>query len=241
MKDKSGKQIFSQGGYSSHTRVHEQFVFKIPDNIPSVEAAPMMCAGLTTYSPLKRAGTGPGKKVAIVGIGGLGHFALLWAKGLGAEVWALSHTPNKKEEALKLGADHFVSTQDKDWSKPLAFTFDFILNCADMTSEFDMKSYLSTLNVNGVFNNVGLPDKPLPTMMAQDFAANGARIGSTHIGSKKEAIEMLELASKKNLHPMIEEIRISEAGCKKAVEKVKVNDVRYRVTLTGFKEAFGTK
>jgi alcohol dehydrogenase (NADP+) len=201
----------------------------------------MMCAGLTTYSPLKRAGTGPGKKVAIVGIGGLGHFALLWAKGLGAEVWALSHTPGKKEEALKLGADHFVSTKDKDWAKPLAFTFNFILNCADMTNEFDLKTYMSTLAVNGAFHNVGLPDKPLPEMMAQDFTSNGSSIGGSHIGSKKEALEMLKLASEKNLHPMIEQIDISEAGCKKAVEKVKVNDVRYRVTLVGFKKAFHTK
>lgn len=170
MKDKDGNQIWSQGGYSSHSRVHEQFVFPIPDNIPSYEAGPMMCAGLTTYSPLRRAGTEPGKKVAIVGIGGLGHFALLWAKGLGAEVTALSHTAGKKEEALKLGADHFVCTKDKDWAKPLAFTFDFILNCADMTNEFDLKTYMSTLAVNGTFHNVGLPDKPLPEMMAQDFA-----------------------------------------------------------------------
>jgi alcohol dehydrogenase (NADP+) len=171
MKDKDGNQIWAQGGYSSHSRVHEQFVFPIPDNIPSYEAGPMMCAGLTTFSPLKRAGTGPGKKVAIVGIGGLGHFALLWAKGLGAEVTALSHTAGKKEEALKLGADHFVCTKDKDWAKPLAFTFNFILNCADMTNEFDLKTYMSTLAVNGTFHNVGLPDKPLPEMMAQDFTS----------------------------------------------------------------------
>ncbi len=201
----------------------------------------MMCAGLTVYSPLKRAGTGPGKKVAILGIGGLGHFAILWAKALGAEVWALSHTPGKKEEALKLGADHFVSTKDKDWAKPLAFTFNFILNCADMTLEFDLKTYMGTLAVNGEFHNVGLPDKPLPEIMAQQFTSNGSKIGGSHIGSKKEALEMLKLASEKNLHPMIETIDISEAGCKQAVEKVKRNDVRYRVTLVGFQKAFGMK
>ena len=240
MKDQSGNQIFSQGGYSSHSRVHEQFVFPIPDNISSIEAGPMMCAGLTTYSPLVRAGCGPGKKVAILGIGGLGHFGILWAKALGAEVWALSHTPSKEAECKKLGADHFVCTKDKNWSEPLAFTFDFILNAADMTNEFDMKAYMSTLAVNGEFHNVGLPDKPLPEMMAQDFAPNGSKIAGSHIGSKKEALAMLKLASEKNVHPMIETIDISESGCKKAVEKVKVNDVRYRVTLTNFKKAFGT-
>lgn len=240
MKDKNGKELYAQGGYSSHSRVHEQFVFRVPDNIPSIEAAPMMCAGLTTYSPLKRAGTGPGKKVAIVGIGGLGHFGILWAKGLGAEVWAISHSPDKKDTALKLGADHFVSTKDKDWAKPLAFTFNFMLNAADMTNEFNIQEYMSTLAVNGEFHNVGLPDKPLPEMKAFDFAPNGSKMGGSHIGSKAEAEEMLKLASEKGIHPMIETIDISEAGCQKAVQKVKTNDVRYRVTLTGFHKAFGT-
>ncbi|TVY15710.1 NADP-dependent alcohol dehydrogenase 6 [Lachnellula arida] len=241
MKDKNGKQIFSQGGYSSHIRAHEYFVFPIPENIPSVEAAPMMCAGLTTYSPLVRANIGPGKKVAILGIGGLGHFALLFARALGAEVWALSHTPDKKEEALKLGAHHFVSTKDKDWAKPLAFNFDFILNSADMTNEFDLPTYFGTLACNGEFHNVGLPDKPLPEMMAQIFASNGCKLTGSHIGNREEALAMLKLVSEKKLKPMIETIDISEEGCKKAVEKVKVNDVRYRVTLTGFDKAFGTK
>jgi len=240
MKTKDGKQIFAQGGFSSHSRVHEQFVFKIPDNITSHEAGPMMCAGLTTYSPLSRAEVGPGKKVAILGIGGLGHFALLWASAMGAEVTALSHTPDKEAEAKKLGAKHFVSTKDKDWAKPLAFTFDFILNASDMTNEFNLKEYMSTLAVNGTFHNVGLPDKPLPEMMAQDFTTNGSKIGGSHIGSKKEAMAMLKLASEKNIHPMIETIDISEDGCSKAVQKVKVNDVRYRITLTGFHKAFGT-
>lgn len=234
----NGEQVWAQGGYSSHSRVHERFVFKIPDNIPSEEAGPMMCAGLTVYSPLVRAGTGPGKHVAILGIGGLGHFAIMWAHALGAEVTALSHSPNKKDTALKLGADHFVDTNDKDWADKHAFAFDFILNAADMTNEFDMKSYLSTLAVNGTFHNVGLPDKPLPTMMAQIFTSNGSKIGGSHLGSKPEMIEMLKLASEKGIHPMIETIDISEEGCKKAVEKVKVNDVRYRITLTGFKKAF---
>ena len=171
--------------------------------------------------------------------GGLGHFGLLWASALGAEVYALSHSPNKKEDALKLGAKEFITTKDKDWAKPWAFTFDFILNTADMTHEFNIQEYMSTLNVNGEFHNVGLPDKPLPTMMAQDFAPNGAKMGGSHIGNRPEMLAMLKLASEKNIKPYIETLDISEKGCKEAVERVKVNDVRYRFTLTGYDKVFG--
>jgi hypothetical protein len=140
MKDRLGTQIFSQGGFSSRSRVHEQFVFPIPGNIPSHEAAPMMCAGLTTYSALVHGECGPGKKVAILGIGGLGQFGILWAKALGAEVWALSHAPAKAETAIQLlGADHFVCcSQSRKWAKPLAFTFDFILNTADIINKHNV-------------------------------------------------------------------------------------------------------
>jgi len=233
--------VLSQGGFSSHIRAHEYFVFPIPKNIESKDAAPMMCAGLTTYSPLVRAGTGPGKKVAIVGIGGLGHFALLWAKALGAEVWALSHTKNKEKDAKALGADHFVYTGEDKWYEPLAFTFDFILNSADMTNEFDLPSYFSTLAINGEFHNVGLPDEALPQLKANDFVTTGCKMGASHIGSRPEALAMLKLASEKNIKPMIETIEISEEGCAKAVEKVKVNDVRFRVTLTNYDKVFGKR
>jgi len=200
-----------------------------------------MCAGLTTYSPLVRAKVGPGKKVAIVGIGGLGHFGVLWAKALGAEVWALSHTKDKKEDALALGADHFVYTGDKGWQEPLAFTFDFMLNSADMTNKFDLPAYFSTLNINGDFHNVGLPDAPLPQLKANDFVNNGCRMGASHIGCRTEALAMLKLASEKNIKPYIETIDVSAEGCAKAEKRVKDNDVRYRVTLVNFDKEFGPR
>lgn len=112
-----------------------------------------------------------------------------------------------------------------------------------MTHEFDIAQYLSTININGEFHNVGLPDQPLPQFKAQVFASNGAKMGGSHIGSKKEALEMLQLASKiyeKGIKPKIETIDISEKGCSEVVQRVKTNKVRYRVTLTGFHKAFST-
>ncbi|KAH7390065.1 NADP-dependent alcohol dehydrogenase 6 [Cadophora sp. MPI-SDFR-AT-0126] len=228
----------AQGGYSSHIRVHEYFVFKIPDNIPSELAAPMMCAGLTSYSPLVRAGCGPGKKVAILGIGGLGHFGILFAAALGAETYAISHSPRKKSDAIRLGAKEFICTNDAGWAEPWAYTFDFILNTADMTSEFNLKDYMSTLAVNGTFHHVGLPDKPLPEMRAQDFCPNGAAMSGSHIGNRTEAIAMLSLASERNIKSWVETIDISQEGCKEAVERVKKNDVKYRFTLVNYQKAF---
>lgn len=173
--------------------------------------------------------------------GGLGSFGLLWASALGAETYAISHSPSKKADALKLGAKEFIDTGKKDWHKDWAFTFDFILNTADMTHTFNLTEYMSTLNVNGTFHNVGLPDKPLPGLMAQDFAPNGANIGGSHIGSRPEMLAMLKLASEKNVQPIVQTIDISAEGCKEAVERVKKNDVRYRFTLTNYDKAFGDR
>jgi alcohol dehydrogenase (NADP+) len=229
----------SQGGYASHIRAHEYFTFKIPDNIPSDVAAPMLCAGLTTFSPLYRAGCGPGKKFAILGIGGLGHLAIQWAKALGAEVFALTHSPDKVKEIKELGATEVILTTEENWEKPYAFTFDFILNCADMTNLFDLSKYFSTLAVNGEFHNVGLPDEKLPQLSAFDFAPNGCKIGGSHIGNHQEMDIMLKLASEKGVKTWIERIDIGEKGCQEAVEKLKVNNVHYRFVLVGFEKEFG--
>ncbi|KAI9803434.1 MAG: hypothetical protein M1833_000953 [Piccolia ochrophora] len=233
----------AQGGYASHVRAHEYFTFKIPDNIETELAAPMLCAGITTWSPLTRHNTGPGKKVAILGIGGLGHYGLLWASALGAEVYALSHTPEKEADAKKLGAKTFIDTTKKDWAKDLAFTFDLILNCADMTYEFDMPTYLSTLTVNGTFHNVGIPDEAIPSLNLGAFASNGSFLGTSHIGSRPEMLAMFQLASekRKQIEPMVETVQIGEEGCKKAVEDTKTNKVRYRYTLVGYDKVFGSR
>jgi len=230
----------SQGGYASHIRAHEYFTFKIPDNIETAIAAPMLCAGITVYSPLVRLGTGPGKTVGIVGLGGLGHFAVLWAAALGAEVYVLSHSPHKKEDALKLGAKHFIDTSKEDWHKDHAFKFDFLLNTADMTHKFDLSQYFSTIKVMGKFHNVGMPDEPIEVNL-QAFASNGCYLGTSHIGNRPEMLAMLKLASEQNIKSWVETIDISEEGCKEAVERVKNNKVHYRFTLTGFDKVFGKR
>lgn len=161
---------------------------------------------------------------------------------LGAETYVLSHSPAKKEDALKMGAKDFIVTKDKDWAKPWKFQFDFIINTADATDRFNLPDYFSTLKVNGVFHNVGFPDKPLPTIMVQHFAPNGCSIGASHIGNHQEMEEMLELAAKQNIKSWVETIDISEQGCKQAVERVyKGDNVRYRFTLVGYDKVFGKR
>lgn len=166
----------------------------------------------------------------------------MWASALGAEVYVLSHSPDKKEDAMKMGANHFICTKDKDWFKPLAFKLDFILNCADATDKFNLSEYFGCMKVMGRFHNVGLPDKPLPQLMAQDFAPNGCYIGASHIGNRPEMLAMLELASKQNIKSWVQTIPISAKGCSEAVTRVYNNDnVRYRFTLVDFDKEFGKR
>lgn len=220
----------SHGGYSNGGVFHQQFVFKIPDGIESKHAASMMCAGLTVYSPLVRHGCGAGKKVGIVGLGGLGHYAVMFAaKGMDANVTVFSHSDSKKEDAKMLGAKNFVNTSNKDWMEQAGEDFDLIVSTRDVAEGFPVEDFLSILNVNAKFVTCGLPDKPLPAMMAMGFAANGAALVGTHIGSKKEAMAMLQMCADKKIVPIIEELPMKDAG--KAVQNVKDNKVRYRHVL----------
>ncbi|KAF1808541.1 NADPH-dependent medium chain alcohol dehydrogenase [Eremomyces bilateralis CBS 781.70] len=231
----------SQGGYASHIRAHEYFVFKIPEALETSLAAPMLCAGITVFSPLKRLGAGPGKRIGVVGIGGLGHFAVLFAKALGAEVYALSHSPSKKDDALKLGATGFITTNTDDWADPWKYKFDMLLNTANATDKFNLPAYFSTLKPHGVFHNVGMPEEPLHELRFQDFVTTGCYMGTSHIGNRPEMLEMLDLAAKAGVKSWVETIDVGEAGCKEAVERVKNNKVRYRFTLVNYDKAFGKR
>lgn len=229
----------AHGGYSSHVRAHQYWTFKIPDAIKSEDAAPLLCAGITTYSPLVRNNVGPGTKVAILGIGGLGHLAVQWAKALGAEVYAISHSPDKVDDIKKLGAKEVILSNKEDWAEPWAFTFDFILNCADVTHEFDIPKHLSTLRVGGTFHTVGISDGEYPKLPQTVFASNAAKMSGSHLGNNQEMKALLKLAAEKGIKPWVETIDISEKGCQEAVERLKENKVHYRFTLTGFDKAFG--
>jgi len=231
--------IVSQGGYASHIRTHEHWVFPIPKALSSNQAAPMLCAGLTVFSPLVRNGCGPGKKVGIVGLGGIGHFGVLFAKALGAETWAISRSHAKEADAMKMGADGFIATADKDWEKDHVMTFDLIINSANSNEGFDLGKYLSLLDVHGRWVSVGLPEGAGTEIKNADFISNGCLIGASHLGSRKEVLAMLDLAAEKGIKSWVEEVQIGAKELSEAVQKLKKNDVRYRFTLTGYDKVFG--
>lgn len=231
--------IVSQGGYASHIRAHEHWVFPIPAALPTTSAAPMLCAGITAYSPLVRNGCGPGKKVGIVGMGGIGHYGLLFAKALGAEVWAISRSHAKEADAKEMGADGFIATADSEWEKEHVMTFDLIVNTANSNEGFELGRYLSLLDVHGRWISVGLPEGAGSLIKTQDFMENGCLIGASHLGSRKETIAMLDLAADKGIKSWVEEVQIGEKELSEAVQRLHKNDVRYRFTLTGYDKVFG--
>ncbi|EGV61725.1 GroES-like protein [Yamadazyma tenuis] len=226
------------GGYASHIRVHEHFVFPIPDVLDSNDVAPMLCAGITVYSPLVRNNAGPGKKVGIIGIGGLGHFAIMFAKALGAEVFTFSRTNSKKEDALKLGSDHYIATyEDKDWSTKYARKLDLIVSCGNSSKNFDLDGYLKCLRVHGKLVSVGLPEEPF-TVSPGTFIKNGSLLGSSHLGSRQEMLDMLKLAAEKGIKSWHEDLKVDEEGISEALTRCYENDVRYRFVLTDYEKSF---
>lgn len=238
-----GDGYVTQGGYLSHLVADEQHVFKIPEGIESVHAAPLMCGGLTVFSPLVRnlGENAQGKKVLIIGLGGLGHMAvMLAAKGLGATVVVSLRTKGKKDQAIELGASDFIATkEDPNWAEKWAGQFDLVLNCALGIDGLDLPLYLSVLKVGKLFVTVGAPAvSDTYTVMPFLLITSGASIGGSLLGSKKEAQLMLELASKHNIRPWIEEVPISEDACGTALSRCDDGDVRYRFVFTEFKKAF---
>jgi alcohol dehydrogenase (NADP+) len=199
----------------------------------------MLCAGLTAYSPLVRNGCGPGKKVGIVGMGGIGHFGVMFAKALGAETWAISRSHAKEEDARKMGADGFLATADKGWNEPHQMTFDLIVNTANSFDGFDLDAYLSLLDVHGKWVSVGLPEGDGIQVRNQTFLKNGCFFGSSHLGSRRETLQMLQLAADKGIKTWVEEVPISDQNLAQVMTRLHKNDIRYRFCMTNYEGQFG--
>ncbi|MCM2291124.1 NAD(P)-dependent alcohol dehydrogenase [Allorhizobium sp. BGMRC 0089] len=216
----------TQGGYSDSIVVKEGYVLSIPDNLPLDKAAPLLCAGITLYSPLSHWKAGPGKKVAILGMGGLGHMGVKIAAAMGADVTVLSQSLSKKEDGLKFGAKDYYATSDVETFKTLANTFDLIV--CTVSTGIDWNAYLSLLKVDGTMVLVGAPEHPVPVHAFSLIPARRNLAGSM-IGSIKETQEMLDFCGKHNITADIETIDIKDIN--KAYERVMKSDVRYRFVI----------
>ncbi|MBU2663909.1 NAD(P)-dependent alcohol dehydrogenase [Actinoplanes bogorensis] len=216
----------TQGGYSTHVVVDEDFVLRVPEAIPYEKAAPLLCAGITTYSPLSHWKAGPGTRVAVVGMGGLGHMAVKIAAAKGAEVTVLSQTLGKKDDGLAFGAAHYYATSDPDTFDKLRNTFDLIVNT--VSAPIDMHAYLSMLRLDGTLVSVGAPPEPLPVQVFTLFGNRRSFAGSG-IGSIAETQEMLDFCAEHDIAPEIELITAGEVNA--AYDRVLKSDVRYRFVI----------
>ena len=223
--EKDGKTV-TQGGYSNKIVVEERFVLKVSEKLSPAHAAPLLCAGITTYSPLRHWKVGKGHKIGIIGLGGLGHMAIKFAASFGAEVTVLSTTPNKKEDALKLGAHSFIVTKDEEQVKLVANTFDFILDTLSASHDYNM--YVSMLKVDGTLICVGLPPEPI-TVPAFNLVFTRKCVAGSLIGGLPETQEMLDYCAANNIVSDIEVIPIQKI--QEAYERMLMNDIKYRFVI----------
>ena len=223
--ERDGKTV-AQGGYASAIVVNEDYVLHLPENLEMAGIAPLLCAGITLYSPLKHWGAGPGKKVGIIGLGGLGHMGVKFAHALGAEVTVLSHSANKEADAKNMGADHFILTKDEAVFEKYKSHFDLLIN--SVSAPMDLNKYANMLKLNGSLVMVGLSGEPYPidafTMLNQR-----RRIAGSMIGGMKQTQEMLDFAGKHNIVSDVEIIKADEIN--KAYDRVVNSDVKYRFVI----------
>ena len=214
------------GGYSRQIVVDERFVVKVPDAIELADAAPLLCAGITTYSPLRHWRVGEGSRVAIVGMGGLGHVGVQIAAALGAEVTVLSQTLNKREDGLHFGAKDYYATSDRDTFKRLRGSFDLILNT--VSANLPVDKYLALLRVDGALVNVGAPASA-DSYHAFSLIAGRRSLAGSSIGGIRETQEMLDFCAEHDVRPAIE--LIAADAVDGAYERVERSDVRYRFVI----------
>ncbi|OZB59059.1 MAG: hydroxyacid dehydrogenase [Lysobacterales bacterium 14-68-21] len=215
------------GGYSERIVVNDKFVLRIDPRLDAKAAAPLLCAGITTWSPLKHWNIGPGSKVAVVGLGGLGHMGLKFAKALGAEVTLFTRSPSKEEEARRLGADHVVLSTDEAQMKAVARRFDFILDT--VPTRHDLNPYLATLALNGTHCLVGLVEPMDPPVHAANVIFGRRSIAGSLIGGIAETQEMLDFCAEHGIVSDVEMIRIQDIN--EAYERMLKSDVRYRFVI----------
>ncbi|KAF2750540.1 cinnamyl alcohol dehydrogenase [Sporormia fimetaria CBS 119925] len=221
---------WSKGGYADYVRVHGHFAIKIPKALKSEDAAPMMCGGITVWSPLKNNGCGPGKRVGIVGVGGLGHFGVMFAKALGADkVVAISRSRGKEADARKMGADDFIATaEDEKWERKHSRSLDLIVSTVS-SPDMPLNSYLRLLRAKGTFIQVGAPEDTLPGLSAFSLIAKGCKVGGSSIGSPHEIEEMLQFVAEKDIKPWVEVRSMKTAN--QSIVDMEDGKARYRYVL----------
>ena len=224
-KERDGSGI-TQGGYSNKIVVNENFVLHIPDNLPLDASAPLLCAGITLYSPLKHWNIGLGKNIAIVGLGGLGHMGVKIAHAMQANVTVLSHSENKREDSMRFGADHFYTTSDPSTFKKLQNRFDLII--CTVSTGVDWNSYLSLLNRDGAMVLIGIPENEVP-VSAFSLIGRRRHLTGSLIGGIQETQEMLDFCGHHNIVSDIELIHMQDVN--KAYDRVIKSDVRYRFVI----------
>jgi uncharacterized zinc-type alcohol dehydrogenase-like protein len=223
-REYNGEPTF--GGYSQQIVVKDGFVVKIPDSIDLEYAAPLLCAGITTYMPLKHWGVGDGTKLAVIGMGGLGHVAVQIAAAMGAEVTVLSQTLSKREDGLRFGAKHYYATSEKSTFKELSSSFDFILNT--VSANLNVDAYLRLLRVDGTLVNVGAPSKP-DSFRAFSLISGRRSLAGSSIGGLRDTQEMLDFCAEHGVAPSIELIGATDVS--DAYDRVERSDVRYRFVI----------
>jgi uncharacterized zinc-type alcohol dehydrogenase-like protein len=221
---KDGLPVY--GGYSDSIVVHEDFALHISEKLDLAAVAPLLCAGITTYSPLKRWGVKKGHKLAVVGLGGLGHMAVKLGAAFGAEVTVISTSPDKKESALELGAHYFLVSKDEDQMKASIKKFDHIIDT--VANDHDINPYLALLRTNGIYINVGMPVKPWE-VSSFSLAYGNKVIAGSGAGGLQETQEMLDFCAEHNIVSDIELIDIKDINT--AYERMLKGDVRYRFVI----------
>ena len=223
--ERDGKTV-AMGGYSNIFVVNENYAVQIPKSLPLDGVAPLLCAGITLYSPLKHWGAGKGSRVAVMGLGGLGHMGVKFAHALGAHVTVISHSPTKKADALAMGADEFIVVTDPKDLAPYARTFDLILNT--VSAQIDINIYLSALKIDGTLVVIGLPGAPYPVHVGSLLNGRKSLAGSM-IGGIAQTQEMINFSAE---HSIVSEVEVISADyVDTAYERTVASDVKYRFVI----------